>query len=312
MIRKFSIFAAFAALSVTTANAAVDSRVRTLEFVPDKIVQIIGKSGIQSTIEFGADERIENVAVGDSSKWQITPNHRASMLFVKPLAPRSRTNMTVVTDRRTYMFDLVAGDKWTTPLYALKFSYPNDPPPQNPAKSTQAVATAAAPTVAPAIMTADRLHFDWKTKGDGKLLPERVFDDGQSVYLAWGRDTPLPAILTVSEDHKEGPVNYRMSGEYIVISPIPSNLLLRYGRKSAQLWPTHPIVRVPVSPAAADTRIAAGPISQGQSASTNQAPVQQPAAASQPQQAPATEATNAVKLANMAGLYSDKLTDGRP
>jgi len=308
MIRKVSIFAAFAVLGATSATAAADSRVRTLEFVPDKIVQIIGKSGIQSTIEFGPDERIENVAVGDSSKWQITPNHRASMLFVKPLAPRSRTNMTVVTDRRTYMFDLVAGDKWTTPLYALKFSYPNDPPPA-PAKETQPIVAAAAPTVAPAIMTADKLHFDWKSKGDGKLLPARVFDDGQSVYLAWGHDTPLPAILTVSEDRKEGPVNYRLSGEYIVISPVPTNLLLRYGRKSAQLWPTHAIVRTPVPQPAPETRIA----NQGQPASATQPPLQQPAIVSQaPQQAPATEATNTVKLANMAGLYSDKLTDGQP
>lgn len=307
MIRKVSIFAAFAVFGATSATAAADSRVRTLEFVPDKIVQIIGKSGIQSTIEFGPDERIENVAVGDSSKWQITPNHRASMLFVKPLAPRSRTNMTVVTDRRTYMFDLVAGDKWTTPLYALKFSYPNDPAP-TPAKTMQPVVAATAPAVAPAIMTADKLHFDWKSKGDGKLLPARVFDDGQSVYLAWGRDTPLPAILTVSEDRKEGPVNYRLSGEYIVISPVPTNLLLRYGRKSAQLWPTHAIIRTPVSQPASETRIA----NQSQPASTTQPPVQQPAMSQAPQQAPATEATNTVKLANMAGLYSDKLTDGRP
>ena len=318
MIRKVSLFAAFAVFTctaATAASAASDGRIKTLDYVPDKIVQIIGKSGIQSTIEFGPNERIENVAVGDSSKWQITPNHRASMLFVKPLAPRSRTNMTVVTDRRTYMFDLVAGDKWTTPLYALKFSYPNDPPPEPVGKPAQPVLAAAAPTVAPAIMTADKLHFDWKTKGDGKLLPARVFDDGQSVYLAWGRDTPLPAILTVSEDRKEGPVNYRMSGEYIVISPIPANLLLRYGRKTAQLWPTHAIVRRPVQqPPAVASRMASAPQDQGQPVASQQAPAQQPAAiAPQPvQQAPATEATNAVKLANMSALYSDKLTDGRP
>ena len=311
MIRKVSVFAAFAVLGCSAVNAAADNRIKTLDYVPDKIVQIIGKSGIQSTIEFGPGERIENVAVGDSSKWQITPNHRASMLFVKPLAPRSRTNMTVVTDRRTYMFDLVAGDKWTTPLYALKFSYPNDPPPEATKAAAPAV-VAAAPTPPPAIMTADKLHFDWKSKGDSKLLPARVFDDGQSVYLAWGREMPLPAILTVAEDRKEGPVNYRMSGEYIVISPIPQNLLLRYGRKSAQLWPTHPIMRAPViaSPAAVGGTMASTPQTQIQLPPARSAPVQQPATAPSAQrQAPATEATHTVKLANMAALYSDKLTD---
>ena len=80
-----------------------------------------GKAGHPVDHRFARDERIENVAVGDSSAWQITPNRRASLLFVKPPTARSRTNMTVVTDRRTYMFDLVAGDKSTTPVYALKF-----------------------------------------------------------------------------------------------------------------------------------------------------------------------------------------------
>ena len=146
MIRKVS-FAAIALLSCTAAVAASDNRIRTLAYDPNQIVRILGKAGIQSTIEFAPDERIENVAVGDSSAWQITPNRRASLLFVKPLSAHSRTNMTVVTDRRTYMFDLVAGEKSTTALYALKFSYPNDKPIEPASKPVQqvAVATAAAP-----------------------------------------------------------------------------------------------------------------------------------------------------------------------
>ena len=89
MIRKVS-FAALAVLGCTAASAAADNRIRSMAYDPDQIVRILGKAGIQSTIEFGADERIENVAVGDSNAWQITPNRRASLLFVKPLAPRSR------------------------------------------------------------------------------------------------------------------------------------------------------------------------------------------------------------------------------
>ena len=111
MIRKVS-FAAFALLGCTSAVAASDTRIRTLSLRSrSRSSAFSASAGIQSTIEFAADERIENVAVGDSSAWQITPNRRASLLFVKPLTAHSRTNMTVVTDRRTYMFDLVAGEK---------------------------------------------------------------------------------------------------------------------------------------------------------------------------------------------------------
>ena len=306
MIRKVS-FAAFALLSCTPAVAASDKRIRTLAYTPDQIVQILGRSGIQSTIEFSADERIENVAVGDSSAWQITPNRRASLLFVKPLTARSRTNMTVVTDRRTYMFDLVAGDKWTTPIYALKFSYPNEPKPvEAGASPAQQQAAAAGSTEVPSpTMTADKLHFDWTKKGNGKLLPTRVFDDGASLYLAWEKETPLPAILTMSEDRKEGPVNYRMSGEYIVINPIPANLVLRYGNKFAQLWPTRRIIsQQPPAPRAVAGRMASAPLTQVQ-----QPPVAQPTISRATPVAPAANTTSsAVRLANMTALYSDRLT----
>jgi type IV secretion system protein VirB9 len=295
MIRKFG-FAALAVLGCTPTGAAADGRIRSMAYDPDHIVQILGKPGIQSTIEFGADERIENVAVGDSNAWQITPNHRASLLFVKPLAARSRTNMTVVTDRRTYMFDLVAGDKWTTPVYALKFSYPNDKPAEPAVKPAGQPASTTVDAQQTAAMTAEKLHFDWQSKGYGKLIPSRIFDDGSSVYLSWNREIPLPAILTMSEDSKEGPLNYRVSGDYIVISPIPQNMVLRYEKRVAMLWTTRRVAPAPAAPAVAPA--------------TNIA--QRMVAAAAPQaQGPAVAKAGVVRVANVTALYSDKLTGGR-
>ena len=298
MTRKINI-AALAVLGWMGTAHAADNRIRTQAYDPNAIVKILGKAGIQSTIEFADDERIENVAVGDSSAWQITPNRRASLLFVKPLTGHSRTNMTVVTDQRTYMFDLVSGEKAAAPVYALKFSYPNEKPAETKPVQ-QAVAAPAQPT---ATMVAERLHFDWNKKGSGKLLPARVFDDGASLYLAWDRDTPLPAILTVSEDRKEGPVNYRMSGEYIVVTPIPANLVLRYGKTSAALWPSRRIV--PARAAAPVTRFAAS--ASAQPPATR--PAVQAAAPSSGEVTQSKPPASTVKLANMTSLYSDKLTD---
>jgi len=293
MIRKFG-FAALTLLACSVPAQAADNRIRTLAYDPEAIVKILGKAGIQSTIEFADDERIENVAVGDSSAWQITPNRRASLLFVKPLNGHSRTNMTVVTDRRTYMFDLVSGEKAAAPVYALKFSYPNDKPVET-AKPVQQAAVVSPQQQA--MMTAEKLHFDWNKKGNGKLLPTRVFDDGASVYLAWDKETPLPAILTLSGDRKEGPVNYRMSGEYIVVSPVPQNLVLRYGKTSAVLWPSRRV-----------TPSAPNPVRNanvGQLAAASSATASPPPPADAP---PQQQPSSTVKLANMTSLYSDQVT----
>ena len=297
MIRKVSV-AAFVLLGCSAAASAADNRIRTQTYDPNEIVRILGKAGIQSTIEFADDERIENVAVGDSAAWQITPNRRASLLFVKPLSAHSRTNMTVVTDHRTYMFDLVAGDKFSTPVYALKFSYPNEKPASPTVKPGQQTQQAAAPVQQTPTMTAEKLHFDWQSKGERKLIPGRVFDDGTSVYLSWNRETPLPAILTMSDDRKEGPLSYRMSGDYIVVSPIPQNMVIRYDNRMAMLWTTR---RVSPPPAAVPAPVVSQPVNVAQRMAVSQ-PIQTPPPAPQ---------TGAVALANVTALYSDKLTDGR-
>ena len=113
-------------LATPFAAAAQDARIVERFYDEGKIVRIEGKTKVQATIQFAEDERIENVAIGDSEAWQVTPNKRANLLFVKPLAPNAQTNMTVVTDRRTYLFDLVASAS-SRPLYVLRFTYPDEP-----------------------------------------------------------------------------------------------------------------------------------------------------------------------------------------
>ena len=271
-----------ATLSVSAASAAAtDSRIRTVEYEPQSIVRITGKLGIQSTIEFGADERIENVAVGDSAAWQITPNRRASLLFLKPLSRTSRTNMTVVTDRNVYMFDLVAGGTGAAPVYALRFTYPNAPQTPASAAAEAKPEPAAAPAFAP-----EQLNFGWTVKGSGRLRPRRIFDDGKALYLEWDRTASLPAILSLS-GKVEGPVNYRVSGDFIVIDPLPANILLRQGKKTASIVPGRPLHR-PTTPAT------------------------QPAIA-KPVQAPtmtdnrAITASRSVRMPNIADLQTEKL-----
>ena len=84
--------------------------------------------GFQSQIEFAKGENIETITMGDSYAWNVTPlNNR---LFIKPLEFNVRTNMTIITNKRTYHFDLVAkksskkGKINRDLVYVVKFQYP--------------------------------------------------------------------------------------------------------------------------------------------------------------------------------------------
>ena len=98
------------AMPVRAASALppIDPRVQVIEYAPDMIVPLATTPGFAVTIDFGDDEKVETVSIGDSTDWQISPNHRANLLFVKPMTAPAATNMTVVTNQRVYYFALTA------------------------------------------------------------------------------------------------------------------------------------------------------------------------------------------------------------
>ena len=125
------IFIFLAALCVLPAHAAYaqgrDSRVLEQFYSPETVYVINGILEIQTAVQFGEGERIENIAIGDGSNWQVTPNKRADILFIKPMASKKITNLTVVTSKRTYLFELSSLNQKASPLFTMRFTYPPEP-----------------------------------------------------------------------------------------------------------------------------------------------------------------------------------------
>lgn len=239
MIRAAS--AALLLLAAAQPALAADPRLVELEYDPAAVVRVEGKAKVQATIRFGDDEVIENVAIGDSQSWQVTPNKRANLLFIKPLTPAAATNMTVVTSRRTYFFDLVAGPR-TTPLYVLSFTYPEQVEEEREALAENASEVEMAAASDPyAVIDPSALNFAWKGAGDANLLPQRTFDNGEAVFLSWSEGDPVPAILIVDEQGTEGPVNFTVRGDTIVVDGVPAQIVLRSGKDSATLTNLSPV-----------------------------------------------------------------------
>lgn len=245
MIRIALALALLAAPAVARAD---DARIVERFYDPGQIVRIEGRTKVQATIEFAEDEAIENVAIGDSQAWQVTPNKRANLLFVKPLAATATTNMTVVTDRRTYLFDLVASAT-AKPLYVLRFTYPAEA-----AKPLAGLAAASGPTAdefaavgeARAPVDPAALNFAWAGKGARNLLPARTFDDGAATFLAWPVGSPVPAILVKDAAGTEGPVNFAVRGDTIVVDGVPREIVLRSGKQVATIVNGGPVRAAPV------------------------------------------------------------------
>lgn len=210
--------------AVTPRPGATDPRIRTVAYDPDQVVRLTGYIGIQTMLEFAPDERIENVSIGDSLGWQVTPNKRANLLFLKPLDRTAATNMTVVTDRRRYVMELVvAPPKASTKdqAYVVRFLVPAPvqvafvPPPPPPPP--------AAPVARNSAYTA---------KGDANIQPTRIFDDGAATYFAWPEQADLPAVFVVGADGVEGLANAVVRDGYLVVDQLAPRFVLRSGKSS--------------------------------------------------------------------------------
>ncbi len=259
MIRGLLLAAPLALAAALAQPAMADERLVQHPYAPNEVVRIDGRPGVQATITFGEGEAIENVAVGDSASWQITPNKRADVLFVKPLEAAARTNMTVVTDRHTYFFDLVASPK-AKPVYLLRFTYKDAPKKAEPmvAALTPAEQSVLGGTVETPVDPA-ALNFAFRTKGDARILPARMYDDGNATYLLWGEKAEVPAILIQNAKGEVGPVNYSVRGRTIVVEDVPHVILLRSGKSQATIENQRPAAPAAGTPSAAPNAGAATP-----------------------------------------------------
>ena len=202
-----------------SAQMEPDAHVQTVYWDPDQIIRVTGAPGWQITVEFGPDERIENVAIGDALAWQVIPNKRARNLFLKPLLKDAATNMTVLTDRRRYIFALDTGPRRATTPWVVRFEYP--PP---PVVLTEEIASEQ-PPVTP--------NYAYAKAGDAGLLPARIWDDGQMTYFEFAEDVAIPAIFIGKPGKDEALVNSAMRGQTVVVQQLGAIFTLREGKRVA-------------------------------------------------------------------------------
>ncbi len=219
-----------AGAAVVPTPSATDPRIRVVRYEPNQVVLLEGTMGYAMTIEFDQGERIENVSIGDSLGWQVTPNRRANLLFLKPVDKVGTTNMSVVTNLRSYNFDLRvrrargAGD--TGAIFGLHFDYPE------PVRLVASIDPATKP--APPPPPTDVNHA-YSFEGSSKGLPSRVFDDGQSTYFEFPAATDVPAIFAVDNDKKEAVVNVTFRNGMFVVDRLARAFVLRRGTEISRI-----------------------------------------------------------------------------
>jgi len=205
-----------------------DHRVRIIVYQPDQVFRYVGHYRFQSAIEFEKDEEIRTISMGDSTAWMMNPS--GNRLFLKPLEQDATTNMTLITNKRTYLFELHAretddiDDEELT--FIMRFVY-TDSADGEAAGVTSYLDSVPLPDLDE---NPEKYNFKYTIAGTEEISPVRIFDDGVFTYFQFrDKNAEVPAFYWVDEQGNESLINYRTRGDFIVVERVSRKFTLRHG-----------------------------------------------------------------------------------
>jgi type IV secretion system protein VirB9 len=211
-----------------------DKRIKVVNYNPHDVVLVVGRFGYATDIQLNDDEKITQVALGDSSAWSVSPV--GQHLFLKPRLDDARTNMIVLTDKnRTYNFILRtaaangkgvgAGDDQ---FFTIDFRYPAEQAKQ--VASTRDAEALKEKLAHPVRQIRNVQYFGC---GDPSVTPDQAFDDGRFTFLRFSGNRKMPAVFSVDDTGSESIVNSHVeqdSPDTIVVHQLAKKLVFRLGK----------------------------------------------------------------------------------
>jgi type IV secretion system protein VirB9 len=253
---------AFSAVPITT-----DSRIKTFVYNQNEVFYVTVHYGFMTSIEFANNEDILTIAPGNGYSWKFIKEGRR--LFIKALEGAAKTNVTIITTKRTYQFELESknpSDGLDDQLvYVVRFFYPEEmldqprpkvdterfaptsvaAPPQAPLETEVFSPTAPARPVVEASpfpsastpLAEKRYNFNYTLTGPENIAPLKVFDDGKSTFLQLpNNNAVIPHFFVISPDGKETPISYTIKGEYLLLAAVAPRIILRLGQDEVTIF----------------------------------------------------------------------------
>ena len=204
-----------------------EKKFRSYLFNPNDVYRYIGHYTYQGFIEFDEGETVNTISMGNPSLWLF--EHLGNRLFLKPVGEdHSETNMTVITNKKVYHFELYAKEAKSISdpdlIFVVKFVYPDE-------KDKNIVEfPKTAPSDEPDMRNLAIYNFNYQYTGEQSIAPIKVFDNGDFTYLQFSKkNAEVPAIFTVDADGFESLVNFRAAGSYIIVERVAAQFTLRSG-----------------------------------------------------------------------------------
>jgi type IV secretion system protein VirB9 len=192
-------------------------------YAPGAIYELYTSPSFISAILLEPGESLGDVAAGDTSRWMVQETSAESgidgrtIVLVKPQTTGLRTNIVLVTDRRTYTIEAIAqaGSAYSA---QIAWCYPAEEEAR--------------------MASVDALNFGYRVRatrgGRPNWMPTRVFDDGRRTWIEMPEavaSSDLPPLFVITGEGAEL-VNYRVQGQRYMVDRVFDVAELRLGTRA--------------------------------------------------------------------------------
>jgi type IV secretion system protein VirB9 len=215
----YAFYPAILLAATTPHGTNYDSRVQDIFYNPDDVISIHVALGTSTLIQLEKGETLEapqaGLGIGDAEAWSI--GVRGNNIFMKPRAESPDTNITLVTNRRTYAFSLISSPEKSKTAYIVRFIYPQPPETFEPTESK------------PLACTNGSVNADYLAWGSEELKPHAAWDDGRFTCFRYPFGRDLPSIYRVTASGDEVLTNMHLEDDVIVIHGVAEQYRFRLG-----------------------------------------------------------------------------------
>lgn len=207
-----------------------DARVRFATYDPHDIVTIYTRVGLLTQIVFDQDEKIVDMTGGDVEAWGAATRKARDGVFLKPAGEVADANLHVVTNKRSYSFDLKLARKakGEVAFMTVYFRYP-----------VAAQAAEAAAKEADQVRNLLDVAFPignrhYSVQGSSDLAPIEAWDDGRTTFLRFRARTSIPAIYEANDDSSVKRIeNINVKDDVVQVQGVCRKLVLQTGKEIA-------------------------------------------------------------------------------
>lgn len=224
----------------TPRAAGKDARVQLFDYDPTTVYVIKTRLGYSSLVQLEDGEELDDnggLGMGDAKAWSLAV--KGNNIFFKPIGDDASTNMILVTNKRSYAFELktVAGDS-DNQTYIARFVYPqpkSQPETPQPKPKPKNLALVGQDTQGNNLLIDADINTNYVFRGAPQLKPTYAWDNGRFTYLKFAHAGDMPTIYRVLPDNSEALVNTHIEGDTLVLQEIGYKYRLRFGHVVGEL-----------------------------------------------------------------------------